>query len=397
MNRVAFLQAAAGAAGDMFLAALVDAGMPFALLEEQLRKLPLPHWSMRPRRVMRGAISATWLQVETIAESRQRGLPEIRELICAADLGQAVQERALDMFERLGRAEAQVHGIPLDRVHFHEVGAVDAILDLVGAAVGIEWLAANKVTVSPINVGSGQVETAHGRLAIPAPATLGLVTQAGAPIYAGDESIELLTPTGAVILTSFATDYGEFPAMRPTAIGYGAGSANLAIPNVLRIVVGTADEESRHDAVIVLETNLDDASGEMLGFAAERCLAAGALDVWMVPIQMKKFRPGTALHVICRPEQATELEDLIFSETGTLGIRRRRVERRILERTVATVDTPFGPIRVKFGGADPGLAAPEYEDVRRAALSHNRPLAEVMRAARQAAQSTGENERHPAT
>ncbi len=396
MTRVVYLQAAAGAAGDMFLAALLDAGMPFAMLEERLRKLPLPHWSMRPRRVMRGAISATWLQVETVPEERQRGLPEITEIICAADLGEAVQSRALELFERLGRAEAQVHGLALERVHFHEVGAVDAILDLVGAAVGIEWLAAEQITVSPINVGSGHADTAHGRLPIPAPATLALVTAAGAPIYSGDGEIELLTPTGAVILTSIASAYGALPAMRPSAHGYGAGSANLSIPNVLRLIVGTTDTAAHSDSVVVLETNLDDASGEMLGFAAERCLTAGALDVWMVPIQMKKFRPGTALHVICNPDQAADLEDVIFSETGTLGIRRRLVERRILERTVATVETAFGPIRVKFAGADAGLAAPEYEDVRQAALAHKRPLAEVMRAARQAALATGENERHPA-
>ena len=396
MSRVVFLQAASGAAGDMFLAALLDAGMPFEMLEEQLRRLPLPHWSMRPRRVVRGAISATWLQVETIPEKVQRGLPEIRELIRAADLETAVESRALAMFERLGHAEAGIHGIPLEKVHFHEVGAVDAILDLVGAAVGIEWLGADETTVSPINVGSGHADTEHGRLPIPAPATLSLVTSAGAPIYSGDESIELLTPTGAVILTSIADRFGSIPAMRPSAYGYGAGSANLTIPNVLRVVIGEESSAVGTDSVTVLETNVDDASAEVLGFAAERCLAAGALDVWMVPIQMKKFRPGTALHVICRPEKAAEMEDLIFSETGTLGIRRRLLERRILDRRVDTVDTPFGPIRIKSAG-DGDLVSPEYEDVRRAALANRRPLAEVMRAARRAAEATGENERHPAS
>ena len=396
MSRVVYLQAASGAAGDMFLAALIDAGMPFGMLEERLRRLALPHWSMRPRRVVRGAISATWLQVETIPEQAQRGLPEIRELICAADLGTAVESRALAMFEQLGHAEAEIHGVPLEKVHFHEVGAADAILDLVGAAVGIEWLDAAEVTVSPINVGSGHADTAHGRLPIPAPATLALVTSAGAPIYSGDESIELLTPTGAVILTSIADRFGAIPAMRPTAYGYGAGSANLAIPNVLRVVIGNNLTASGTDSVVVLETNVDDASGEVLGFAAERCLAAGALDVWMVPIQMKKFRPGTALHVICQPEKAAEIENVIFTETGTLGIRRRSLERRILDRRVWTVETQFGSIRIK-SAADANLISPEYEDVRRAALAHQRPIAEVMRAARRTAESTGENERHPAS
>ena len=390
MKKVAFLQASSGAAGDMFLAALLDAGMPFEMLEERLRKLPLPHWSMRPRRVVRGAISATWLQVETIPETVQRGLPEIRELIGAADLGTAVESRALAMFEQLGHAEAGVHGLPLEKVHFHEVGAVDAILDLVGAAVGIEWLNAAEITVSPINVGSGHADTAHGRLPIPAPATLSLVTSAGAPVYSTDESIELLTPTGAVILTSIADKFGSIPAMRPTTYGYGAGSKNLKIPNVLRVVIGERAAASGTDSVTVLETNIDDASAEVLGFAAERCLAAGALDVWMVPIQMKKFRPGTALHVICRPEKAAEIENVIFAETGTLGIRRRLLERRVLDRQVGTVDTPFGPIRVKSAG-DANLISPEYDDVRRAALDHQRPIAEVMRAARQAAESPGEN------
>jgi hypothetical protein len=380
----------------MFLAALLDAGMPFGMLEERLRKLPLPHWSMRLRRVVRGAISATWLQVETIPEQNQRGLPEIRELICAADLGTAIEARALAMFEQLGRAEAGVHGLPLEKVHFHEVGAVDAILDLVGAAVGIEWLDAAAITVSPINVGSGHADTAHGRLAIPAPATLALVTAAGAPIYSGVESIELLTPTGAVILTSIADRFGSIPAMRPTAYGYGAGSANLTTPNVLRVVIGENSAAVAADSVIVLETNIDDSSAEVLGFAAERCLAVGALDVWMVPIQMKKFRPGTALHVICQPEAAAEIENMIFAETGTLGIRRRLVERRILDRQVETVDTAFGPIRIKSAG-EANLISPEYEDVRRAALAHKRPIAEVMRAARRAAEASGENERQPAS
>lgn len=396
MSRVVYLQAASGAAGDMFLAALLDAGMPFEMLEERLRRLPLPHWSMRPRRVIRGAISATWLQVETIPEQEQRGLPEICGLIRAADLESAVEDRALAMFEQLGQAEARIHGVPLDKVHFHEVGAVDAILDLVGAAVGIEWLDAAEITVSPINVGSGHADTAHGRLPIPAPATLAMVTSAGAPIYSGDESVELLTPTGAVILTSIADRFGAIPAMRPTAYGYGAGSANLAIPNVLRVVIGDDAAAAGTDSVVVLETNIDDASAEVLGFAAERCLASGALDVWMVPIQMKKFRPGTALHVICQPEKAAEIEDVIFTETGTLGIRRRLLERRILDRQVSSVDTAFGPIRIKSAG-DANLLSPEYEDVRRAALAHRRPIAEVMRAARRAAEASGENERHPAS
>ena len=396
MSKVVYLQAASGAAGDMFLAALLDAGMPFGMLEERLRRLALPHWSMRPRRVVRGAISATWLQVETVPEQGQRGLPEIRELISAADLGTGVESRALAMFEELGHAEAGVHGIPLEKVHFHEVGAADAILDLVGAAVAIEWLDAAAITVSPINVGSGHADTEHGRLPIPAPATLALVTTAGAPIYSGDQSIELLTPTGAVILTSIADRFGTIPAMRPTAYGYGAGSANLDIPNVLRVVIGDDAAAVGTDSVIVLETNIDDASAEVLGFAAERCLAAGALDVWMAPIQMKKFRPGTALNVICQPEKAAEIEGIIFAETGTLGIRRRLLERRILGRRVRTVDTAFGPIRIKSAG-DADLASPEYEDVRRAALAHQRPIAEVMRAARRAAEAGGENERQPAS
>ena len=396
MSRVAYLQAASGAAGDMFLAALLDAGMPFEMLEERLRKLTLPHWSMRPRRVMRGAISATWLQVETVPEKVQRGLPEIRELICAAGLGTAIETRALAMFERLGRAEAEIHGVALEKVHFHEVGAADAILDLVGAAIGMEWLGAASVTVSPINVGSGHADTEHGRLPVPAPATLALVTSAGAPIYSDGESIELLTPTGAAILTTIADGFGSIPAMRPSAIGYGAGTANLSIPNVLRVVVGDDEAGAGADSVVVLETNIDDASAEVIGFAAERCLAAGALDVWMTPIQMKKFRPGTALNVICRPGEAARIEDVIFAETGTLGIRRRVLERRILDRSIATVATPFGPIRVKFSG-DGGQPSPEYEDVRRAALDHERPLAEVMRAVRQAAAAAGENEPRPAS
>ncbi len=394
MARIAFLQASSGAAGDMFLATLLDAGMPFSELHGQLKKLQVGHWSMRPHKVMRGAIGATWLQVEIPPGKSQRGLAEIGDIVSAAGLDPAVERLAIDFFKRLAAAEAKVHRMPVEKVHFHEVGAVDAILDLVGAAIGAQWLDAESITVSPINTGSGQVQTEHGLLPVPAPATLELLTAAAAPVYSSGANLELLTPTGAVILTTLAQDFGPLPAMRAQTSGYGAGSANPPWANVLRLVAGQESDSDGGglETVLVLETNIDDVSPEVLGYAAERCFAAGALDTWFIPIQMKKFRPAVTLCAICRPGDRRAVEAAIFAETGTLGIRHREFRRRALARTTVTARTPYGPILVKVSADLPGQAAPEFEAAREAARVHRVPLLAVMEAARRAAVKAGENE-----
>ncbi len=392
MSKVAWLDPFSGAAGDMFLAALLDAGMPFDHLEEQLRTLDLPHWSIRPRSVLRGAISATWLHVETTDNQAQRGIVEIASMISDANLDDAVKELALAMFERLANAEAKVHGLDPKQVHFHEVGAADSIIDIVGAAVGAQWLAADRFIVAPINSGSGQVKTQHGVMPVPAPATLALLSGSGATVYADGPAMELLTPTGALILTSLATGYGPLPPMNIEQEAYGAGSANPPRANVLRLVVGTDSASGpATEPVVILETNIDDASPEQLGYAVERCLAAGALDVWFNPIQMKKFRPAVVLSALCKPDRVGAVEQVIFAETGTLGIRRQAIERRTLERSIATVKTAYGPIRVKLTPNRPGHAAPEYDDVRQAAIAHSQPFADIARAARSAALAEDEN------
>jgi len=440
--RLAYLECFAGASGDMFLGALLDAVVPASVLEDAVRALNIGA-SLRIEKVDRSGISAAKVHVldhghvieethehshsempeqhthththapktqhlhkaghhhhphthEESAHSHEhthgRSLSEIRTLISSAPLDSRVRALAVRTFELLGAAEAKIHNVPVEKIHFHEVGAVDAIVDIVASCAGIVHLNIGRWYSSPLNVGGGMIDCAHGRFPVPAPATADLLR--GMPTYSAHVEKELLTPTGAALLRALEPTFGPQPAMRVDRIGYGAGTRNPAgFPNVLRLTIGqsAAEEQTRAlktDEVIVLETALDDCSPQILAFVSERALALGALDVMLAPVQMKKGRPGTLVTVVCAPGTESTLADLLFRETSTLGIRTRRESRLILEREIVAVETQYGSIRIKRATTSDGEArnlAPEFEDCRSAAECAGVPLKEVQQAALRAA------------
>jgi len=374
-----------GASGDMVLGALVDAGVPLDGLNEDLARLSLPSVRLRARPVDRSGIRATQIEVHAPEERHiHRGLSEVRAIIEGSSLSVRVQERALRVFTRLAEAEAAVHGTPVEKVHFHEVGALDAIADIVGAACAIERLGAERVLFSRLRLGGGTVKAGHGVLPVPAPATARLI--AGCACEMGPVEHELLTPTGAAILTALGAQ-DPAPFLTVERVGYGAGGRDIpGLPNVLRVMVGTKPDAAQMDTAWLLEANVDDATPEALGYALERMLAAGALDAWIAPVLMKKGRPGFVVSAIADDTAREKVENVFFRETTTLGLRRRRVERAKLARRSVSVSTPFGEVRVKLGerSGEVLTAAPEYEDCRRLALEKSAPLRAVMDAAREA-------------
>jgi hypothetical protein len=320
-----------------------------------------------------------------------RSLTEIRLLITAAKLADPVKQMAIGAFELLGHAEAKIHNVPVERIHFHEVGAVDAIVDMVAACAGVHHLQIGAWYASSVNVGGGMMDCAHGRFPVPAPATADLLR--GVPTYSAHVQKELVTPTGAALLRVLNPTFGEQPAMRVSAIGYGAGTRNPSgFPNVLRLSVGDSldAEQSQSQTVTVLETALDDSSPQLLAYVAEKALAAGALDVMLTPVIMKKGRPGTLITVLCNPPESAKFEQLLLAETSTLGLRIRQDRRVCLERKHLSVRTPYGPIRMKVGtqGGEERNAAPEFEDCRAAAAQHGVPLKQVQQAAMAAYRSS---------
>jgi uncharacterized protein (TIGR00299 family) protein len=434
---IVYFDCFSGISGDMVLGALVDAGADLRAIEAELRKLKLPGWTISARKVQRRAIFATHVTVEVGSEATSerspetslasgakapreyggtaaglkprpsdahehghshdaghahthehghRGLTEIVRMIDAVGLAPRAAERAKKIFRRLGEAEAQVHQVPIEKVHFHEVGAVDSIIDIVGAAIGFELLGIDEFACSSFDVGGGQVKTAHGILPVPAPATAELLR--GAPTHSSGIQRELVTPTGAAIATTLATRYAEIPPMTLRAIGYGAGSADLAEkPNVLRLLVGDRAENEAGEywgaPVTVIETNLDDMSPQIYGYFVERALAAGALDVFSTPAQMKKNRPGLLVTLLSETENVARLIDLVFRETTTIGVRTYEVRRKTLEREFVPVATPFGEVRMKLSRMNGTIlnATPEYEDCQRIAASNGVPLKKVIAAA----------------
>ena len=384
--RCGYFDCFSGAAGDMILAALVDAGVPVEVFQRAVADLKLPDVRLSAEKVKRHGLAATYVRVELgpAAQKKHRHLPEIAGILDAADLSQRVRERARAVFQRLGEAEAAVHNTTIEKVHFHEVGAADAIVDIVCACVGVEHLGLERIVCSPIPVGGGTVTCEHGVMPVPAPATARLLT--GFPIAACEETGELCTPTGAALLTTLADEFGPPPAMTIRAVGVGAGTREgQTRPNILRLIVGEGEAASGYeqDTVVVLETHCDDVTGQTTAYAVERLLAAGALDAYIVPIIMKKGRPGQLLSVLARPADADALEAILFAETGTLGVRRREAARRKLARAHVTVATRFGPIRVKVGRrGDRTLRAwPEYEDCAAAAGAAGVALGEVQQEA----------------
>jgi uncharacterized protein (TIGR00299 family) protein len=389
--RVAYLDCASGAAGDMLLGALVDLGLPVAALQGELAKLRLDGWHLEARKVHRAGLHATKVDVVTDGHGHghghghgtgHRGLGDILQLIDRSTLDAHVKERAAALFRRLGETEAAVHGTGVEEVHFHEVGAVDAIVDIVGGVIGLSWLRAARIVASPLNVGTGTVTMEHGVFPVPPPATARLVQ--GVPVYGAGEG-ELLTPTGALLVTAHSSAYGPLPPLKLEAVGHGAGTRDPHDrPNVLRIFVG--EEQPAPAAappVLVLEAEVDDMSPQLCGPLIERLLGAGALDAYLTPIQMKKGRPGVLITVLAEPAAREAVEELLFRETTTLGVRRQEWDRTVLEREVVPVRTAYGPVGVKVGrrGGSVYNAQPEFEDCQRAAAAAGVPIKEVWAAA----------------
>jgi len=388
--RVLHLDVFSGIAGNMMLGALLDLGLARKALESDLAGLGLDH-ALRVRRVRRGALAARYVDVvvpgrRTGRRSHDHGRTyrEIRRLLSKARLDAPVRERALAVFEALGRAESRVHGIPLEKVHFHEVGAVDAMVDVAGAAIGLARLGIERVTASPVALGDGAADTQHGRIPLPAPATLELLR--GVPTVPAHVSWETVTPTGAAILRTVVDAYGPLPAMTVEAIGHGAGDDREGpMPNVLRAVLGR-EAGARADRVVQLETNLDDLVPEHFDHIMERLFETGALDVSIQPLQMKKNRPGHLLRVLARPSERLALARVLFSESTAIGVRATESDRLVLEREQRRVETPYGRLRVKIVWDVEGrpFVSAEYDDCKRAAKKARVPLRDVVRAAEEA-------------
>jgi len=397
--RTLYFDCFAGASGDMILGALVAAGADARALREQLALLNVAGFEISFETVVRSGISATHAVVSAADQTQHRHLSAILEIIAKSRLSEAVKARASRIFERLGEAEARIHNVAIERIHFHEVGALDAIVDVVGACIGFELLGVERFVSSPLHVGSGTVEMAHGRFPVPPPAVVELLRDA--PIYATDIKGELVTPTGAAIISTLcAGEFGALPPMRVAASGYGAGTRQYKdFPNVLRVLIGETGEARASDPagerLFMIETNLDDTSPQIAGYTLERAFALGALDCFLTPVQMKKNRPGVLVSILCRAAEREALTKLLFDETTTLGVRSYEVERRALAREFVSAETEFGAINVKVGRRGDGSVsnvAPEYEDCRAAALSAGVPLHVVETAARAAVfAATGES------
>ncbi len=381
--RIAYFDCFAGASGDMILGALLDAGVEPDVWQGELNKLNLSGYELKIDRVQKQGIAATEVRVLVSDGGQERHLAEIEELIGASQLPNGVKETSVEVFRRLAVAEAKVHGTTPDRVHFHEVGGADAIIDIVGAVVGLRLLGAKEIYASALPLGHGFVDCAHGRLPLPAPATVELLQ--GVPVLSRDVEGELVTPTGAAILTTLAQGFGPFPPMTVEQIGYGAGQRDFPFPNLLRLLVGTTSPtlDARMETLTLLETNIDDLNPELYGHLMERLFTAGALDVYLTPVQMKKNRPGVLLSVTCPPTQAEALAALVFAETTTIGLRRQEVQRWALARERVEVETPYGTVGVKVAKLSGRVvtASPEYEDCRRLALKSGVPLKKVYAAA----------------
>ena len=412
----------------MVLGALLDAGLPLDELRHALGSLAIEGASVSATRVLRAGVSATKFVVEEHgqgahahhhdqhhdhqhehdhvhahdhgqAHERQhshapaavahhhphRSLAEINTLIGRSALSPDAQARAKALFHRLGEAEAAIHQVPIEQIHLHEVGALDSIIDIVGAVFAIEWFKADRIISSPLNVGGGMVHSAHGHFPVPAPATVKLL--AGAPVYSSGIQSELVTPTGALLVTSYAGSFGPVPAMTVEHAGYGAGDRDLPnTPNVLRVLVGTSTDQPHIERIVVLQSEIDDMNPQLFGLVMERLYAAGALEVYFSAAQMKKNRPGTLLTILARPEQREELSAIVFRETTTIGVRYHEVLRERLERQIVPIDTPLGTIRFKVARLGDAIvnAAPEFEDCLRIASERSVPVKDVQAAANKA-------------
>ncbi len=380
--KLAYFDCFSGISGDMTLGALLDVGCDLAQLRAELRGLQVPGWELSAEKVWKNGMAATWARVKTEDQQRHRPLNAILQILRDSKLASPVRDRASAIFRRLGEAEARVHDVPVEKIHFHEVGAVDAIVDIVGACIGFHMLGIEKFACSPLNVGGGTVRMAHGVLPVPAPATANLLQ--GKPTYSNGVQRELVTPTGAAIVAILCDSFGPQPPMSVSAIGYGAGAADLeGQPNVLRMMIGEATDKTvlgYDEEITVIEANLDDMNPQIYGYFQEKALASGALDVFTTPVQMKKNRPGTLLTVLCHPADAQTLMTLIFAETTTFGVRTHAAQRRVLPREFVKVSTSYGEVRIKLSRVNGRIlhVAPEYDDCRKLAEEKNVPLQRVI-------------------
>jgi pyridinium-3,5-bisthiocarboxylic acid mononucleotide nickel chelatase len=380
--KLAYFDCFSGISGDMTLGALLDAGCDLQLLRDELRALQVPGWELSAEKVWKNGMAATCARVKTDDQQRHRSLNAILEILKNSPLQPPVRDRATAIFQKLGEAEARVHDVPLEKIHFHEVGAVDAIVDIVGACIGFNALGIDEFACSPLNVGGGTAQMAHGVVPVPAPATANLLQ--GKPTYSNGVQRELVTPTGAAIVATLCDSFGPQPPMSVSAIGYGAGTADIeGQPNVLRLMIGDAAEKAvpgYDQEITVIEANLDDMNPQIYGYFQEKALAAGALDVFTTPVQMKKNRPGTLLTVLCRPADVQALMSLIFAETTTFGVRTYSAQRRVLPRESVKVDTKFGEVRVKLSRVNGHVlhVTPEYDDCRKLAEEKKVPLQRVI-------------------
>jgi len=370
---ICYIDAFSGIAGDMLVGALADAGADGNAISRALDSFAIGAAISRDR-VQRRGVRATKFRVSVDEPARHRHLSGVLKLIHAADLPETVKARAERVFQSLGQAEASVHGVDIEKVHFHEVGAVDSICDIVGICLALDLLRIERICCSPINVGSGTVNTEHGVLPVPAPATAKLLE--GKPIYSRGPAVELTTPTGAAVVAALATDFGAMPPMRVQSIGYGAGDHDFTEhANVVRVMIGQASGAVEATTVTVIEANIDDASPQLIAYAMGLLLEAGALDALIIPVQMKKGRPGVLIQVIAENEKREELAAILFRETTTLGVRFHTAERRVQPREWLDVRTPHGMVRVK--ASDHGFA-PEYEDARKIAAESGIPLKQIL-------------------
>ncbi len=406
-----YLDLFSGISGDMFIGALLDLGLDFAQLQRELQNLRLQGYHLHAQPESKGSIHGTRFDVHLDSDHAHQHAPgllshahthapdhshvhgrnfaDIRQLIAQSALSEWVKQRATAVFQRLADAEGKIHGLPPDQVHFHEVGAVDSIIDIVGACAGLELLGRPRLLASPVVDGNGWVDCAHGRFPIPAPATVAVLGARGVPLSQCEEPYELVTPTGAALLAELVEQFGPMQGLVAEKIGFGLGSReNRNRPNVLRAILGQAQAQpTAHDwetdTVTVLETNLDDVPAEILGHFTDQALAAGALDVFHTPVQMKKNRPGVLLTLLCAPDDADRFSELLLTQTSSFGVRRYSAERRKLKRDFATVTTPYGPVTIKLGRLDGHVlqAAPEFESCKKVAAQANVPLKAVYEAA----------------
>ncbi|RJQ31818.1 MAG: nickel pincer cofactor biosynthesis protein LarC [Actinobacteria bacterium] len=401
--KIAYFDCFSGISGDMVLGALLDIGLPLEHLREELAKLPLTNYEINAKPVQRSGLAATKVSIKAEEKGVVRTWSNVKTIIEQSELSEDIKNKALEIFLKLAEAESKIHKKDISKIHFHEVGATDSIVDIVGAVIGMNYLEVDDVISSEVATGMGMVRSDHGMLPIPAPATLEILKDV--PVYSGSVNHELTTPTGAAILKSFATTYGPLPTMSVEKIGYGAGATELEIPNVLRLMVGAlaekqeAEETKAKNELTLVETNVDDSNPQFFGYIMDKLFAKGALDVWSSPIYMKKNRPAITLSVLCPKDIQEKVIQTIFEETTTLGVRLSEISRKTAARHIKTISTKLGDVAVKIAKYKDKVIniAPEYEDCAKIAKNNNLPIKKVydiakLEATRRHSEETGNEE-----